>query len=130
MASDEKTERRYPFDPDNPVPKGITLAPKDLRSKYYKVFLPSCPSWATAVRRTVVRRLTSVDTEPALPIGGNRKTCPTILLNPFVTSQVIDPESKFFAGDPRLQRDRRRERDPKRTNHYKKIRCDPQEVWE
>ena len=71
--------RRYPFDPDNPVPKGVTLAPKDLRAKYYK---------------------------------------------------VIDPNAKFFVGDPRLLRDRRNERDPKRTNYYKKLRADSQEVYE
>ncbi len=68
-----------PFDPDNPVPKGVTLRPADLRAKYCK---------------------------------------------------VIDPKAKFYVGDPRLQRDRTRERDPRRTVHFKNIGADPQEVFE
>lgn len=55
---------------------------------------------------------------------------PTWLNNLCNALQVIDPEAKFYAGDPRFQRDRRRERDPKRTNHFKKLRVDPQEVYE
>ncbi len=68
-----------PFDPDHPVPKGITLNPADLRAKYYK---------------------------------------------------VIDPNAKFYVGDPRLQRDRSRENDPRKTVYFKKIRADPQEIFE
>ena len=68
-----------PFDPDHPVPKGVTLSPEDLRAKYYK---------------------------------------------------VIDPSAKFYVGDPRLQRDRSRETDPRRTVFFQKNRADPQEVFE
>ena len=67
------------FDPDHPVPKGQTLAPADLRAKYYK---------------------------------------------------VIDPQAKFYVGDPRLQRDRTREVDPRRTVLFKRTGKDPQEVFE
>ncbi|EKX48375.1 hypothetical protein GUITHDRAFT_162477 [Guillardia theta CCMP2712] len=69
----------YPFDPDNPLPKGVQLSPADLRAKYYK---------------------------------------------------VIDPEAKFYSGDPRLHRDRREERDPKRTMLFQKLRSNSQEVFD
>lgn len=131
-------EKRYPFDPDNPVPKGVNLHPRDLRSKYYKVGpafsapSPLCcrqipaatlPSFPRGIRTGLSLLLCGV-----LPSSFS----PLLIVTRFscIISQVIEPEAKFYAGDPRYQRDRRRERDPKRTNHFKKLRVDPQEVYE
>ena len=44
--------------------------------------------------------------------------------------KVINPESRFYSGDARLQRDRRAERDPKRTTKFKSMRADGQEFNE
>jgi hypothetical protein len=40
--------------------------------------------------------------------------------------KVIKPESKFFSGDARYHRDRRNERDPRRTTKFKLMRADGQ----
>lgn len=69
----------FPFDPDNPVPKGRQLLPEELRAKYYK---------------------------------------------------VINSDAKYYVGDPRMQRARHHERDPRRTKHFKKQRADMQEVFD
>jgi hypothetical protein len=44
--------------------------------------------------------------------------------------KVIKPESKFYSGDARFLRDRRMERDPKRTTKFKLMRADGQEFNE
>ena len=131
-------EKRYPFDPDNPVPKGVNLHPRDLRSKYYKVGPAISPNLLSVVSRS--QRLHSPSFPRGIRTGLSLLLCgvlpssfsPLFIITRFscIISQVIEPEAKFYAGDPRYQRDRRRERDPKRTNHFKKLRVDPQEVYE
>ena len=44
--------------------------------------------------------------------------------------KVINPEAKFFSGDARYQRDRRMEKDPRRTTKYKLMHADGQSVNE
>ena len=40
--------------------------------------------------------------------------------------KVINPEARFYSGDARYQRDRRAERDPRRTTKFKTTRADGQ----
>ena len=44
--------------------------------------------------------------------------------------KVINPQARFYSGDARFQRDRRAERDPRRTSKFKLMRADGQEYNE
>jgi hypothetical protein len=66
--------------------------------------------------------------DPDNPVPNGTQLAPNDLRAKYY--KVIKPESRFYSGDARYQRDRRDERDPRRTTKFKLMRADGQEYNE